>query len=270
MVKKKRSFFSALWTLAVVLASVCAIVWHILWRFERLGIPERKAYLRQWALKTLKRLGISMQVRGASVQAQRCLLAANHVSWIDILVLYAIAPCRFIAKSEVEHYPMIGRMAKNAGTLFLKRGQIKDAIRMSQQISEALRHDDCVAFFPEGTTTDGTDLLPLHASLFEGAIGAECPVQTVVLRYHTQGDTRACLDPAYTGTMFGSLWRTLRHGDIRVDVTAFAPMPVSGEDTRGGIAAQVQAQMQAVIDQLNRNEPFTDMAETQMDNKEKQ
>lgn len=197
---------------------------------------------------------IPLEQQGAPFLKTHCLRVSNHVSWLDIVVLYACGSCRFIAKAEIANFPLVGRIAKNANTLFLNRSSIKDAIRMSETVSKALTQGDCVAFFPEGTTSNGTGLLPLHASLFEGAIAAQCPVQGVVVRFHTSDSTRACHDAAYVHTsMIGTLWRILRHGDIKARVIGLEPIEVTGKDERRKISVYVQNQMEATLNHLNYN-----------------
>ena len=259
---KKRPVLTSLWKILLVLGSMFKVVWRILFHFEKMDIPARQEYMRRWALNILGILGVTLERQGVPLADQRCLRVSNHVSWLDILVLYACSPCRFIAKSEVEGYPLIGRMARNAGTLFLKRSSIKDAIRMSREISEALLQGDCVAFFPEGTTDNGAGLLPLHASLFEGAIAAQCPVQAVALRYHTSQSLRPSRDAVYAGpdSMLGTLWRIIRNGDIKALVVGLEPMPVTQQDDRRSLTARVQQQLEGVLFELTYQARLPDFA----------
>lgn len=210
--------------------------------------------LQQWALGLLKKMNINVTQYQQALLGKGCLRAANHVSWLDIVVLYACSPCRFIAKSEVSRYPLVGRIARNAGTLFLKRGSIKDAVRMSEKISVALQAGDCVAFFPEGTTSLGHDLLPMHSSLFEGAVQAHSYVQSVILRFHTKESTQAAEYAAYVkSSLLGTLWHILRAGSLEACVTAMAPFQVSQEMTRQEICAYVEQQMKNRLAELNGN-----------------
>ena len=253
--KTKRSIFTVLWIILCVLGAAFKIIWDILWRFPKMDIAARQAYLQKRASGLLQTMGISLEQQGVALLTRSCLRAANHVSWLDIVVLYACGPCRFIAKAEVERLPLIGRIARNAGTLFINRSSIKDAIRISNTVAKALKKGDCVAFFPEGTTSPGDGLLPLHASLFESAVQAQSCVQTAVLRFHTSKDTRACHDASYVGntTLVGTLWRTLRHGDIRALVVGLEPMHIAASAKRRVVCARVQDEMETTLNHLNYN-----------------
>jgi 1-acyl-sn-glycerol-3-phosphate acyltransferase len=98
------------------------------------------------------------------------MIAANHVSWLDIFALSAAWPTRFVAKSEIRDWPAAGWIAERAGTLFIRRERKRDIARIHEQIHEVLERGDCVGLFPEGTTSEGDTLLKFHASLFEPAI----------------------------------------------------------------------------------------------------
>ncbi|MGL4668794.1 MAG: 1-acyl-sn-glycerol-3-phosphate acyltransferase, partial [Saezia sp.] len=159
-----------------------------------------------------------------------------------------------IAKAEVKKYPVIGRIARNAGTLFLDRTNIKDAIRVSEHISQSLEDGHCIAFFPEATTSEGEGLLPLHPSLFEGALRARSHVQTVVLRYHLAASTRAAKYAAYVHTsLLATLWHILRYEKVHAMVTSHQPFQAALPDTRHGICTRVQMEMEGVLSRLNYN-----------------
>ena len=112
------------------------------------------------------------------------LLLANHISWLDIVAIHAVAPqARFVSKADVLAWPLLGWLIKGAGTLFIERERKRDALRVLHQVAEALKAGDTVAVFPEGTTGDGATLLPFHANLLQAAIATGTPVQRVALRY---------------------------------------------------------------------------------------
>ena len=111
------------------------------------------------------------------------LVVANHVSWLDIFALHAVGPVRFIAKAEIERWPVLGGLVRGVGTLFIERARRHDTHRVNQEIARALAAGDIVAVFPEGTTTDGTALLPFKGSLLQPIIDAQGHVQPVAIRY---------------------------------------------------------------------------------------
>src|SRR3569832_1870289 len=125
------------------------------------------------------------------------LLVANHISWLDILVVHAARHCRFVSKSEVKRWPLIGTLATGANTLNIERESRRDAVRVVHHMAEALRAGDVLAVFPEGTTSDGRALLPFHANLIQAAISAAAPVLPVALSFMDKGSGAASFSPCY-------------------------------------------------------------------------
>jgi 1-acyl-sn-glycerol-3-phosphate acyltransferase len=116
------------------------------------------------------------------------MIAANHVSWIDVFCVSSVCSTRFIAKSEVRDWPVAGWIAERAGTLFVRRARRRDTARINDIVHAALAQGDCVGLFPEGTTTMGDRLLRFHSSLFEPAVANQARVYPVAIRYeHADG-----------------------------------------------------------------------------------
>ncbi len=111
------------------------------------------------------------------------LVVANHISWLDIFVLNAVHPVRFVAKSELARWPVVSQMIRGAGTVFIERERRRDTHRVNHQMARVLADGDVVAIFPEGTTTDGVDMLPFKSSLLQPIVEAEGHVQPVAIRY---------------------------------------------------------------------------------------
>ncbi len=222
------------WRLLCVLARVLAGWCTIRFVFPRLAPGEREARVQAWAQDMLRALGIPLAVHGQPPVRGPLLLVANHLSWLDILVLHAARHCRFVSKSEVHHWPLIGTLAGGAGTLFIERERRRDAMRVVHHMAESLRAGDIVAIFPEGTTTDGRELLPFHANLIQAAVSAQAPVQPVGLRFVDAASGQDSTAPLYIGddTLVGSIWRTLA-GPPFVAVVRFGePQHAEGRDRR--------------------------------------
>ncbi|MCX7945735.1 MAG: 1-acyl-sn-glycerol-3-phosphate acyltransferase [Hydrogenophilus sp.] len=166
----------------------------------------RDALKQRWARGVLAALGVTLETRG--MPSPGALWVANHISWLDIPVLLAILPARFVAKAEVRRWPLLGWLAACHGTLFLARRSRQDTARIGRAVQAALTARETVVIFPEGTTTDGTSLRPFHSSLFEGAVAASAPVQPVALEYRTAEGKRT-VAAAFVGTM--TFWQTLRN-----------------------------------------------------------
>jgi len=155
----------------------------VLLRFPSLDRGGRRERVRWWADKMLRLLGLRLQVDG-SFRPGAKMIAANHVSWLDILAVHAVCPeARFVSKAEVRHWPLVGRLVAAGDSLYIERHRKRDALRVVHQSAEALQAGDTVAVFPEGTTGPGDALLPFHANLLQAAIATAVPVQPVALRY---------------------------------------------------------------------------------------
>jgi len=116
------------------------------------------------------------------------LVVANHLSYLDIVILSAAMPCFFVAKSEIREWFYFGKAAQAGGTLFIDRSRRASADTVASSISERLKLQVPVLFFPEGTSTDGR-MLKFHSSLFEPAIRDRAPVTPVAIRYVMQDGT---------------------------------------------------------------------------------
>ena len=209
--------------------------WWRLWRhFERWSPARRQAEVQAWSGRMLAAIGVRLQVRGELPAPGPMLLLANHVSWLDILVINAACPVRFVSKSDVRHWPLVGRLVEGSGTLFIEREKRRDAMRVVHHVAEALAAGDRVAFFPEGTTSDGSVLLPFHANLLQAAVVVEQPALPVGLSYLRHGSGARHDAPTYVGdtTLVASLWRTLQADDLLADLHFGQPDHGLGRDRR--------------------------------------
>jgi 1-acyl-sn-glycerol-3-phosphate acyltransferase len=188
-------------------------------QFPALDASGRQERIRWWSAKLVRMAGLQLHVQGTP-RPGAALLVGNHVSWLDIAAIHAVAPqARFVSKADVLAWPLLGWLIKNAGTLFIERERKRDALRMLHQVAEALKAGDTVAVFPEGTTGDGSSLLPFHANLLQSAIATGTPVQCVALRY---SDPEHRFSPAvqFLGetTLLQSMWRILSARGLQVHV----------------------------------------------------
>ena len=220
----------ACWRLCRVATHVLVGAWTIRFGFSRLSQSEKNAAVQAWARTMLARLAIKLVVEGQPPQGGPVLLAANHISWLDIVVMHAARHCRFISKADVQHWPIVGILATGAGTLYIERESRRDAMRVVHHMAERLEAGDILAVFPEGTTGNGVELLPFHANLLQAAISAHAPIQPVALHFMDGVTGAQSFAPCYVGddTLLGSLWRTLCTQDL-VAVVRFGD-PQSSED----------------------------------------
>lgn len=224
----------ACWRLCRVAAHVLFGAWTIRFAFPKLSQPEKDAAVQAWARVMLAKLAIKLVVTGSPPEAGPVLLAANHISWLDIVVMHAARHCRFISKADVQHWPVVGMLATGAGTLYIERESRRDAMRVVHHMAERLQAGDILAVFPEGTTGDGSELLPFHANLLQAAISAHAPIQPVALMFMDEASGNASFAPCYIGddTLMGSLWRTLCASDLVASVRFGVPQSAQGRDRR--------------------------------------
>jgi 1-acyl-sn-glycerol-3-phosphate acyltransferase len=194
-----------------------------------------------WHRRLCRALGMRIEVIGAP--APGVLLVANHVSWLDIPVIGAQGPIGFVSKAEVEHWPLIGWMARIADTLFMARGgnETSDTVR---RVQERLRAGSLVAVFPEGTTTDGTRLKRFHARLLAAG---QCPgvrVQPLALRFGNEGTPDPVAPFVGKDALLPHLLRLIRHPGVRAQLHFLPPIDGSSlsrreisDLCRGAIAA---------------------------------
>ena len=222
---------AALRLLGVVLhalfgAAICALV------FPFVGMAQRMRIVGWWSRGMLVMFGITLRTSGAP-QAGPVLLAANHISWLDILAIDAVHPARFVSKADVRHWPLLGWMVACGGTLFIERERKRDAMRVVHQVAAALTAGEVLAVFPEGTTGDGHGLLPFHANLLQAAVTTSAPVQAVALRF---SDAHATVSAAveFVGetTLVESVKRVLWADALCVAVQLLPPQPTHGVDRR--------------------------------------
>jgi 1-acyl-sn-glycerol-3-phosphate acyltransferase len=178
--------------------------------FPWVGVATKQRLIRRWSVRLLRILAVDLRVRGLpdGGLSGNLMIVANHVSWLDIFVLNVLQPARFIAKAELRRWPVAGRLAAGVGTLFVERTRRHDTHHVNGRAADALARGDVVAIFPEGTTTDGRQVLPFHGSLLQPIVDAGGRVQPVAIRYRTAAGEHSDA-PAYVGetSFLTSFWR---------------------------------------------------------------
>lgn len=198
----------------------------------------RRIHVQRWSRRALAILGVRLEVAGASPRWEDgpVMIVANHVSWLDILAINSVRPARFVAKSEVRAWPVIGWLSERVGTFFIRREERRDAARISGRLAQVMRDGDTVAVFPEGTSSDGSAVLGFHSSLLHPAVLAGATVRPVALRY-TRADGSLCVEAAYFGSL--SLWESMNRVAQQPETTAhldFLPPPESAGRHRRELA----------------------------------
>ncbi|MCD1638996.1 1-acyl-sn-glycerol-3-phosphate acyltransferase [Pseudomonas stutzeri] len=216
---------------------------------ERCAIPVsalRKQRLTQWFLTRLAAaLPFRLRVTG-ELPTQPMLWVANHVSWCDIPLLGMLAPLSFLAKAEVRAWPALGWLAQAAGTLFIRRGG-GDAALVNRQLATQLVQGRHLLIFPEGTSTDGTDVRTFHPRLFACALEAGRAVQPVAIRYWRNGKPDTVAPFVGDDELPAHLRRLLKSDICDVEIQLLPPIDVMALDRKAVAMTAQQAIANALL-----------------------
>jgi 1-acyl-sn-glycerol-3-phosphate acyltransferase len=189
---------------------------------------QRHHSIRKWCKQLLGIFQMRLAVIGAErLEDAHYLMAANHISWIDIHVINAFKPHYFVAKSEVASWPIFGWMAKQLGTLFIERGKSNSIRNMVQEIASQL-NQKAICIFPEGTSTDGKQVAPFKSNLFEAAIVANAAVYCLAIQYFDLGTGKKTTATAFIGDMglLDSIWNLICSPPICAEIRISAKLPL--------------------------------------------
>ncbi|MFB6689329.1 MULTISPECIES: 1-acyl-sn-glycerol-3-phosphate acyltransferase [Streptomyces] len=215
----------------------------------------RHAVVRAWSAALVRAFGIRITVHGSPGRRGGRLLVANHISWLDIPLVAAVMPSRMLAKSDIRDWPVLGRLAGRAGTLFIERDRIRALPATVTTMTRALLAGDRVAVFPEGSTWCGRAQGAFRRAAFQSALDAKVPVQPVHLAY-LRPDGSPAGAPAFVGDdpLTASLWRIARARGIRAEVTLLPRIPPGRHTDRRDLAAAAQ---RAVTGRASERTPRT-------------
>jgi len=166
--------------LAITLA-ICVVRYWVRRLHGRMTLERRALWLQESARSVLKSINIRYEVEG---EPPTCgLVVANHLSYLDILIISAAMPCFFVAKHEIRSWPFFGKVARSGGTIFLDRQSRASSIEVAGVIEERLELPVPVLLFPEGTSTDGAQVLRFHPRLIDPATKVGAPITAAAIRY---------------------------------------------------------------------------------------
>jgi len=169
--------------------------------FLFVGDQKKQEHIQRWSKKLLIIFNIELKIQGAELLPNSPhLLASNHISWLDIHVINAFQPIRFVAKSEVAAWPVFGWMAKQLRTLFIRRDSSRHARQVVGQIAGVLKTES-ICIFPEGTSTMGDEVLPFKPNLFESALVADVPTFPLAIQYFSTLTGKRSYSAAFIGEM---------------------------------------------------------------------
>jgi len=217
--------------------------------YPRASPEGRRVLMQRWCAKLLAILNIEVQVEGdpPSRGENAAMIAANHVSFVDIMLISSVCPTRFVAKSEIRAWPLAGWIADRAGTLFIRRDQMRDMARIDARVREVMGEGDCVGLFPEGITTEGDELRKFHSSLFEPAVANNAHVHPVAIRYE-HPDGTLCREMSFIGdrTFGESIGLILHQRRVRARLM-FAPTVETAGALRRDVAKAVETRVASLL-----------------------
>ena len=177
--------FLGIWrAFAVVFFSLCALAQNATSiSFVRCNqrLHARAVWLHSWCRFACRVLGIGVRTHGSIPSSG--LLVSNHLSYLDVVVLSSIRPCVFVAKCDVASWPLFGWLAHAAGTIFVDRERRCSSPRAVDAIADAIAHGSVVVIFPEGTSSDGSTVLPFKSALLESAVQLRARIAAASIDY---------------------------------------------------------------------------------------
>ncbi len=257
------SWFRFVFTLARVVQHIALAVVLVALAFPFRSLPARRRLIRWWSRRVLVIFRIQVRVVGPSADAARgaavidralrpegigAMFLMNHISWLDIYLVHALRPARFVAKSEISRWPLLGYLTDRTGAIFIERGKRHAVREVNQRAADLMRHGHLIGMFPEGTTSEGDRLLTFHANLIQPAIDAGAPIIVAGLRYRDVrgGPTTAT---SYVGdvTLLQSILRIARHGPLVAEMHLIDAID-GGASTRHAVARTARAMIARALD----------------------
>jgi len=209
------------------------------------SLERRAQWLHESAVFVMKRMGIDLQITGTPPASG--LLVANHLSYFDIVAFGAALPCYLVSKVQISKWPFFGTLARSGGTIFVDRSSRASAEAVTQVINERLKGPIPVLFFPEGTSTDGSELLRFHSRFYTPAVDMAIPVTAAAVRYIFDDGT-----PERELCWFGDdaflphVWKMLGASNFTVEIQFGEPRVYS---SRRAAADATYAEIQAMRQQ---------------------
>ena len=235
-----------LWHLGINLPVVMLLMSPLTGGLDAGGMRLDHRLVRWWSWMLMKVFGITVRSVGQALPGAT-MFVANHVSWVDIVVLHSQRMMGFVAKKEIEGWPLVGWMAGRADTIFHQRGSQESLGGVMTQMAERLRDGHSVGAFPEGGTRGGRELGPFHARIFTAAVEAVAPVQPVALRYGEGGieQTRIAFGPRENFVQ--NFLRLLGDPATVAEVVFLEPIQPGDAEGRRRIADTARARIAAAL-----------------------
>jgi len=236
--------------------------------FVRTGSRYARSFPHWYHRQVCRLVGIRLTVEGEIAERQGVLIIANHVSWLDITVLSAIAPVSFVAKQEVASWPFVSWLAKLQRSVFVDRNRRNEVGDKANEILERLAEGDHIVLFAEGTSSDGNSVVPFKTALFAAAkpvggapMGAKVSAQTLALTYPKIYGLPLCRRGRHVIAWYGDMdmashaWRLLGLGPIDAHIRIGPPVPLDAFPDRKALARYAEDKVRKDVVELLRGAP---------------
>ncbi|MGH8121303.1 MAG: lysophospholipid acyltransferase family protein [Rudaea sp.] len=200
---------------------------------------------RWWSGALLRRFGFRIRRIGEPLSGAT-LFVANHVSWMDIQLMHSQRMMSFVAKAEIERWPLVGWLATRAGTIYHQRGSMHSLGAVMQRMTARLGEGMSAGVFPEGSTGAGDSVRTFHARIFQVAADAEVPVQPVALCYGKSGKMDLRIPFGARESFFANFVRVLGGPSMDAEVHFLEPLTINDEGRRQ-IAESTRARVAAAL-----------------------
>lgn len=232
--------------------------------------PSGARRFPHWYHKRVCRLlGVRLHIEGEVAKGKSVLLVSNHVSWLDIPVLSAVAPLSFVAKKEVSRWPFVSALAKLQRTVFVDRERRSAVGATTNEMAERLKAGDTIVLFAEGTSSDGNRVLPFKTSLFAAAkttAKTEQPardvvVQTLALVYEKLHGVPLGRGGRPKVSWYGDMemqshaWQLLKAGPLDVTIRIGPPIALEAFHDRKDLARRTEAEVREQVVRILRGRP---------------
>lgn len=224
-----------LWHLLVDLPATLLLMSPLLGRLRVGGQRMDHRMVRAWSAGMMRVFGFRVRRQGAPLPGA-AMFVANHVSWIDIVLLHSQRMMGFVAKREIRGWPVVGWLASQAETIFHQRGSAESLGGVLHEMLARLHAGHAVGVFAEGRTRDGREIGPFHARIFLAAVESGVPVQPVALRYGEGACAQTLVAFRPGENFFSNLLRLLGEPARVAEVRFLAPIPPGQASGRRRIA----------------------------------
>lgn len=207
--------------------------------------------IRIWANLLIRASGVKLEVIGQKnpdYLAKNHMLIANHMSWLDIIILVSIHVISFVAKAEISKWPVVKQIATAGSTVFINRENKRDILKANQLISHELINGKCVGLFPEGKVNNGKELLSFKSPLLEAAIQAKSKIIPVVLIYYREDGSFAEETLYYGRNLLQTVLNTLGGKNLRAKAFVLPIVESNTFSSRHELAVFLHQQMNMIYE----------------------